>query len=176
MTEEQKRISEEVIKFIKTNNNNVYKKDLLDNFNIDNTERIFILRNLCEEFDLIRVDDNLYSLTRNGFYFVSFEQFDKDIEFYKNKELIEFEKTKIDLTLNKWLLKTKWFPLGISIIAVLVSIYFGLKDTSKNNELEQRLLNLEQKSELPKNDAKPLKIYPKEAVEKVTAKKADTLK
>ncbi|MBA0883785.1 hypothetical protein [Flavobacterium undicola] len=69
------------------------------------------------------------------------------------------------------LLKTKWLPLGISIIAVFVTIIFGLKDTSKNNELEERILNLEQKLELLKNDAKPLKMYPKEVVEKVATKK-----
>ena len=32
---------------------------------------------------------------------------------------IEFEKTKVDLKLNKWLLKTKWLPHFIAFISFI---------------------------------------------------------
>lgn len=142
-------------------------------------DRTIFIQNIdfLERNNLIIEDDNrdsIYSITTKGEKLL--KQIIEEDKYLAEKERIEFENLKSSTEVNKWLLKTKWYPLVISIIAVLVSIILGFKDDTKINELEERLLNLEKKAESIKNDAKPLKIYPKEAVEKVATKKNDTLK
>jgi DNA-binding PadR family transcriptional regulator len=154
------------------NNSEIYQK--IDEY----FDRTVFLKNIdfLEKNSLIVEDDQnyIYSITEKGEKLLA--QIIKELEYNSEKERIEFENLKSNTAVNKWLLKTKWYPLAISVIAVLVSIFLGLKDSSKNNELEERILNLEKKSESIKNDAKSLEIYSKEVVKKVSTKKIDTLK
>ncbi len=158
---------------VNLNDQNLYPK-IEEHF-----DQSVFLKNIefLENNSLIIEDDQrncIYSITEKGERYLA--QIIKELEYNAEKERIEFENLKSSTEVNKWLLKTKWYPLVISIIAVLVSIILGFKDDTKINELEERLLNLEKKSESIKNDAKSLKIYPKKAVEKVATKKSDTLK
>lgn len=142
-------------------------------------DRTVFLNNIdfLEKNNLIIEDDkrySTYSITPKGEKLLN--QITEEIEYKDEKEKIEFENLKSSTEVNKWLLKTKWYPLVISILAVFVSIILGFKDETKINKLEERILNLEKKSKSLKNDAKSLQIYPKEQVEKVTTKKIDTLK
>jgi uncharacterized protein YlaN (UPF0358 family) len=130
-----------------------------------------------ERNSLIEEDDNRdskYSITKKGISFLK-QKIEED-EYISEKERIEFENLKSSVDVNKWLIKTKWYPLVISIIAVLVSIILGFKDDTKIDELEKRILNLEKKLELIKNDAKPLRNYPKVTAEKATIEKNEALK
>ncbi len=118
MNDEQKKIASEIIFFIKDNGNKVFKSKLLNSFDIDPIERTFVLRTLKEEYDLIKVNGELFSLSKKGFEFTSFE----DLEL---KEKLEFEKLKTDLSLAKQTLKefpkTKYFArIGAFIGIVLV--------------------------------------------------------
>lgn len=164
--------------FFKQNIVNLRDQDLYPKIERYFDRTVFIQNiDFLERNSLIVEDDNrdsIYSITEKGEEFL--KQIIEEHKYIAEKEKIEFENLKSSTEVNKWLLKTKWYPLVISIIAVLVSIILGFKDDTKINELEERILNLEKKSESIKNDAKPLKIYPKEAVEKVATKKNDTLK
>jgi predicted methyltransferase len=143
MTNEQKKIAENIINFIKENNNKVFKNTLLNNFDFDPIDRVFILRTLIEELDLIRVDSELYSLTKNGFSFVSFDEIENKEKLSAENEKIEFEKSKIDLKLNKWLLKTKWLPHFIAFISFVFAVYVYLDSKTDSKKLEQRIEVLE---------------------------------
>ena len=59
------------------------------------------------------------------------------------KEQIEFEKSKIDLKLNKWLLKTKWLPHIIAVISFLFTVYIYFDSKNDSKKLEERITNLE---------------------------------
>ena len=122
MNNEQKKKAEDIINFIKGNNNKVFKNTLLNSFDFDPIDRVFILRTLKEELNLIRIDGELYSLTKNGFSFVSFAEIEKQEQLKSEKDKIEFEKTKVDLKLNKWLLKTKWLPHFIAFISFIFAV------------------------------------------------------
>ena len=143
MNNEQKKKAEDIINFIKENNNKVFKNTLLNSFDFDPIDRVFILRTLKEELNLIRIDGELYSLTKNGFSFVSFAEIEKQEQLKSEKDKIEFEKTKVDLKLNKWLLKTKWLPHFIAFISFIfvVYVYFDAKKDSK--KLEERIEKIE---------------------------------
>ena len=131
MNNEQKKKAEDIINFIKGNNNKVFKNTLLNSFDFDPIDRVFILRTLKEELNLIRIDGELYSLTKNGFSFVSFAEIEKQEQLKSEKDKIEFEKTKVDLKLNKWLLKTKWLPHFIAFISFIFAVYVYF-DSQKN--------------------------------------------
>ena len=154
MNNEQKKKAEDIINFIKENNNKVFKNTLLNSFDFDPIDRVFILRTLKEELNLIRIDGELYSLTKNGFSFVSFAEIEKQEQLKSEKDKIEFEKTKVDLKLNKWLLKTKWLPHFIAFISFIfaVYVYFDAKNGSK--KLEERIENLESTITTLKNVSK----------------------
>ena len=92
MNNEQKKKAEDIINFIKENNNKVFKNTLLNSFDFDPIDRVFILRTLKEELNLIRIDGELYSLTKNGFSFVSFTEIEKQEQLKSEKDKIEFEK------------------------------------------------------------------------------------
>lgn len=142
-------------------------------------DRTVFLNNIdfLEKNNLIIEDhkrNSSYSITPKGEKLLS--RITKEIEYNAEKERIEFENLKSSTDVNKYLIKTKWYPLAISVIAVLVSIVLGFKDDTKINELEERLLNIQKKLEVTKNEAKPSQIYPKQPVEKVPAKKSENLK
>ena len=154
MNNEQKKKAEDIINFIKGNNNKVFKNTLLNSFDFDPIDRVFILRTLKEELNLIRIDGELYSLTKNGFSFVSFAEIEKQEQLKSEKDKIEFEKTKVDLKLNKWLLKTKWLPHFIAFISFLFAVYVYFDSKNDSKKLEERIEKLESKILIPKNEPK----------------------
>ena len=154
MNNEQKKKAEDIINFIKGNNNKVFKNTLLNSFDFDPIDRVFILRTLKEELNLIRIDGELYSLTKNGFSFVSFAEIEKQEQLKSEKDKIEFEKTKVDLKLNKWLLKTKWLPHFIAFISFIFAVYVYFDSKNDSKKLEERIEKLESKILIPKNESK----------------------
>ena len=154
MNNEQKKKAEDIINFIKGNNNKVFKNTLLNSFDFDPIDRVFILRTLKEELNLIRIDGELYSLTKNGFSFVSFAEIEKQEQLKSEKDKIEFEKTKVDLKLNKWLLKTKWLPHFIAFISFIFAVYVYFDSKNGSKKLEERIEKLESKILIPKNESK----------------------
>ena len=143
MNNEQKKKAEDIINFIKENNNKVFKNTLLNSFDFDPIDRVFILRTLKEELNLIRIDGELYSLTKNGFSFVSFAEIEKQEQLKSEKDKIEFEKTKVDLKLNKWLLKTKWLPHFIAFISFIFAVYVYFDSKNDSKKLEERIEKIE---------------------------------
>ena len=154
MNNEQKKKAEDIINFIKENNNKVFKNTLLNSFDFDTIDRVFILRTLKEELNLIRIDGELYSLTKNGFSFVSFAEIEKQEQLKSEKDKIEFEKTKVDLKLNKWLLKTKWLPHFIAFISFIFAVYVYFDSKNDSKKLEERIENLESTITTLKNVSK----------------------
>ena len=154
MNNEQKKKAEDIINFIKENNNKVFKNTLLNRFDFDPIDRVFILRTLKEELNLIRIDGELYSLTKNGFSFVSFAEIEKQEQLKSEKDKIEFEKTKVDLKLNKWLLKTKWLPHFIAFISFIFAVYVCFDSKNGSKKLEERIENLESTITTLKNVSK----------------------
>ena len=154
MNNEQKKKAEDIINFIKGNNNKVFKNTLLNSFDFDPIDRVFILRTLKEELNLIRIDGELYSLTKNGFSFVSFAEIEKQEQLKSEKDKIEFEKTKVDLKLNKWLLKTKWLPHFIAFISFIFAVYVYFDSKNDSKKLEERIENLESTITTLKNVSK----------------------
>lgn len=61
------------------------------------------------------------------------------------KENFEFEKSKVDLSLNKWQLKTRWFPHIIAFISLVVIFYIYFDSKYNANELEKKVSLLESK-------------------------------
>ena len=154
MNNEQKKKAEDIINFIKENNNKVFKNTLLNSFDFDPIDRVFILRTLKEELNLIRIDGELYSLTKNGFSFVSFAEIEKQEQLKAEKDKIEFEKTKVDLKLNKWLLKTKWLPHFIAFISFIFAVYVYFDSKNDSKKLEERIEKIESTILNPKNESK----------------------
>ena len=154
MNNEQKKKAEDIINFIKENNNKVFKNTLLNSFDFDPIDRVFILRTLKEELNLIRIDGELYSLTKNGFSFVSFAGIEKQEQLKSEKDKIEFEKTKVDLKLNKWLLKTKWLPHFIAFISFIFAVYVYFDSKNDSKKLEERIEKIESTILNPKNESK----------------------
>ena len=154
MNNEQKKKAEDIINFIKENNNKVFKNTLLNSFVFDPIDRVFILRTLKEELNLIRIDGELYSLTKNGFSFVSFAEIEKQEQLKSEKDKIEFEKTKVDLKLNKWLLKTKWLPHFIAFISFIFAVYVYFDSKNDSKKLEERIEKIESTKLNPKNESK----------------------
>ena len=154
MNNEQKKKAEDIINFIKENNNKVFKNTLLNSFDFDPIDRVFILRTLKEELNLIRIDGELYSLTKNGFSFVSFAEIEKQEQLKSEKDKIEFEKTKVDLKLNKWLLKTKWLPHFIAFIYFIFAVYVYFDSKNDSKKLEERIEKIESTILNPKNESK----------------------
>ena len=154
MNNEQKKKAEDIINFIKENNNKVFKNTLLNSFVFDPIDRVFILRTLKEELNLIRIDGELYSLTKNGFSFVSFAEIEKQEQLKSEKDKIEFEKTKVDLKLNKWLLKTKWLPHFIAFISFIFAVYVYFDSKNDSKKLEERIEKIESTILTQKNVSK----------------------
>ena len=154
MNNEQKKKAEDIINFIKESNNKVFKNTLLNSFDFDPIDRVFILRTLKEELNLIRIDGELYSLTKNGFSFVSFAEIEKQEQLKSEKDKIEFEKTKVDLKLNKWLLKTKWLPHFIAFISFIFAVYVYFDSKNDSKKLEERIEKIESTILNPKNESK----------------------
>lgn len=141
MKDEHKKLIEFIIsEFKKEDNGRLLKSDFTKLIE-ESTKRDLIGRFIFEELFLAEVKNAKYLiLTIDGWKFTSFKDIEAKKMTSKIREEAELENTISSTKVDKWLLKTKWYPLIISIITALVSIYFGLKDTSKTNELEQRIL------------------------------------
>ena len=96
--------------------------------------------------------DSIYSITEKGNNVLN--DIIKELEYESEKERIEFEKSKIDLKLNKWLLKTKWLPHIITIISLLFAVYVYFDSKNDSKKLEERIEKLESKILIPKNESK----------------------
>ena len=70
------------------------------------------------------------------------------------KETIDFEKSKIDLELNKWLLKTKWLPHFIAFISFIFAVYVYFDSKNDSKKLEERIEKIESTILNPKNESK----------------------
>lgn len=86
-------------------------------------------------------------LTQLGSEVVSQGGWTKYLENEKYKEKIksdaELENLQTSTRVNKFLLKTKWAPLFLSLAAIFVSIYFSVQDKNKQEELETKTLENE---------------------------------
>ena len=120
MNDNQKKLAIEIINFIKVNNNSVLKNKLFRHFDISkSTEFIiewkYVLSNLTNEYKFLKLEGEMFSLTKKGTEFTTFEDFE-------TKENLEIEKLKVDLILAQKMLKeypyTKWFA-RISIVIAL---------------------------------------------------------
>ena len=96
--------------------------------------------------------DSIYSITEKGNNVLN--DIIKELEYESEKERIEFEKSKIDLKLNKWLLKTKWLPHIITIISLLFTVYVYFDSKNDSKKLEERIEKLESTNINLKNESK----------------------
>jgi hypothetical protein len=126
MTNEQKKLAEEIIYFIKENDNRVRINTLFNKFNLELIDKNFLVKTLNEELGMIRIDSGLYSLTKKGLSFVSFEEIE-------NKEKIEFERQKLtdeklkyDVKNSQRIFKTYWWTFTFSIIALIISLTLAI--------------------------------------------------
>jgi hypothetical protein len=72
----------------------------------------------------------------------------------ERKEKLEEENLENSIKVNKWLLKTKWFPHIVSIITLLWSIGYSIFSISQVNNFEQKLKDIEYRLNIEKNDSK----------------------
>ena len=161
---------DEIIDFLLTTireSNGIEKINLLlksENsvFKIERNKLSLKYYNFMIEKDLISLDvDNKFRITKNGLDIFNNGGWLKYIKDEKNKlnllaekETIDFEKSKIDLELNKWLLKTKWLPHIITIISLLFAVYVYFDSKNDSKKLEERIEKLESKILIPKNESK----------------------
>ena len=122
MNANQKKLATEIINFLKDNENSVVKDKLYNNFDISKSREFliewkYVISSLVSEYGLLKKNGVIYSLTKKGSEFKSFE----DIE---NLENLEVEKLKTDLKLAQETLKefpkTKFLSWAGFIIAVLL--------------------------------------------------------
>ena len=97
-------------------------------------------------------ENNILFLTEKGEKCLL--QINNEIEYEDEKERIDFEKSKVDLNLNKWLLKTKWLPHFIAFISFLFAVYVYFDSKNDSKKLEERIEKLESKILIPKNESK----------------------
>lgn len=93
----------------------------------DNDLRILITKTLVNELELIeQTNSNFYRLTSKGWNFTTYKEIEDKEQATKEKERIEFEKTKIDLELARKMLKeypcTKWSARIGLLLAVSLAI------------------------------------------------------
>ena len=80
MNDNQKKLAIEIINFIKVNNNSVLKNKLFRHFDISkSTEFIiewkYVLSNLTNEYKFLKIEGEMFSLTKKGTEFTTFEDF-----------------------------------------------------------------------------------------------------
>ena len=80
--------------------------------------------------DRIWLEPHGQQIVSNGGYLAHLEREKlKAVQEEKKQELV-FEKTKYELLNNKWLYKTRWWPLIISILAILMAVMALLKENN----------------------------------------------
>jgi outer membrane protein OmpA-like peptidoglycan-associated protein len=135
-------------------NNEMYYNNFLD-VNGERTYNDVLSKLFAEELqkkELVKIYESLCILTEKGKlivneggwykYLEKQKQFEKRIE---EKENLEFEKSKVDLSLNKWLLKTKWIPHILAIISLLMSLYFYFDSKKDTEELQKKIEEMNSK-------------------------------
>lgn len=127
MKDEHKALIEHIIsEFKKSENTIIHRSELNDMFpNIDTRGVVLniILKNL-KLIDLVVGENYNYTLTKDGYDFLSFKNYEAKELALREKEQVEFEKSKVDLELAKKVLKefpkTKWIArIGLFIAVVL---------------------------------------------------------
>ena len=125
MRKENQEIIENVIaEFKKNEAGKVFTENYSKLFN-DRSLKHSLTEIMVNELELIKnVNDHYFLLTKKGWDFTSFKEIESENEFRKEKEKIEYEKSKIDLELAKKMLKeypkTKWIArIGFGIAVVL---------------------------------------------------------
>lgn len=145
MKEEDKKLAEEIILNFKTHESGIVNAmTFSEMFEKRPDKRLIIAKTLIEDYHFIdKVGTHAYRLTKEGWEFNSFKELE-EIELEKNnREKIEIENIHSNTKLNRWLYKTKWLPLILSFIALLLSIYFNYQDKNKQEELELKIVNNE---------------------------------
>jgi len=144
MTPNQIKIAEKIILHIKKDNSSINKSDIWKIASDEDSQDVMsAIDALVEDYGLLRKSDPLYKLTKGGANFISFENIFDEKKQGEEKEAIDFEKAKIDLILNKWLLKTRWLPHMIAAVSVAISLYVLFAPDNKYIELERRIKVLE---------------------------------
>ncbi|WP_298141657.1 hypothetical protein [Flavobacterium sp.] len=145
MKEEDKKLAEEIILNFKSHESGIVNAMTFSGmFEKRSDKRLLIIKTLIDDYHFIdRVGTHAYRLTKEGWEFTSFNELEK-IELEKNnREKIEIENIQSNTKLNRWLYKTKWLPLLLSFLALLLSIYFNYQDKNKQEELQLKIENNE---------------------------------
>lgn len=126
MNKDQKHIAEKIIDKMKNSNNGLTSLMQI-NMIVDNQILCTsIIESLVSDFKLIEKLGNDFRLTSKGYEFISFAELENEISDLKERNRIEFEKSKLDLKLAEQILeeypKTKWFARIGFVIAILLSL------------------------------------------------------
>lgn len=143
-------------KICESNRKEVFTMEILD---IEGNEIVSHFRGLqvAEEMrdrKLIKINKELCSVTEYGYEIFQKGGWLNHIENEKNlrekeikekttREKIDLEKASTELKLNKWLIKTKWLPHIISILAIIVSVAIYSDSKKENENLKKRIEILE---------------------------------
>jgi hypothetical protein len=121
---QQKTIAENIIGKMKTSNNGLTSLAIIQTIVADPNLRVSIIESLASDFNLIEKIGHDFRLTAKGHDFISFAELDKERAEFKERENIEFRKSKVDLELAERVLKefprTKFFAWSGFIIGVLL--------------------------------------------------------
>lgn len=119
-------IAENIIAKMKSNKNGLTSLMQIKMVVADPNLRTSIIESLITDFELIDKIGNDFRLTKKGSDFTSFADLEQDEINAKEREHIEFEKSKIDLELAKKMLreypKTKWFARIGFFIGIVLAI------------------------------------------------------
>lgn len=140
---------------------NEIQKEVFPHFDIDEIEFLFKkMQNTVDEVADIRISEYNCLIIATGItkVFLSqggFTKTEKDNLEQKRKEseknIIEFEKSVIDLKLKKWQLKTFWWIFGFAIIGSGLSVYNFINNLlPSKNEVKQEQKIEKMESELSK--------------------------
>lgn len=105
MNKDQKQIAEHIIDKMKGSKNGLTSLMQITMIVDDPNLRMSIIESLVSDFGLIEKLGHDFRLTSKGHEFVSFAELDRESAELKERENIDFEKTKIDLELAKETLK-----------------------------------------------------------------------
>ncbi|MBX2905961.1 MAG: hypothetical protein KF744_07990 [Taibaiella sp.] len=94
-------------------------------------------------------------LNDDGRHFVQTQSFlisyQKEIEKQEN-EKIEIEKTKQDIVIGKWLIRTKWMPFVVSTATAIWTILTFIYERNAKHEQQQQIESLQSKLEATKSE------------------------
>lgn len=136
---------------------NYFSENNVD-LSIDNNERekiseIFGWEEFLENLETLEVESLIlenndrfsYSITEKGK--ITLKELKNELAFEDNKQNIELENLKTSTEANKFILRTKWLPHIIALLSLLFSIYIYFDNKNDSKKLEERINNLENKSE-----------------------------